>query len=113
MVDDPGAAARSGKPVLYIQANIHSGEVEGKEALQMIVRDLAVGSLRSLLDSVIVLAVPIYNIDGNEKFGPGAQNRPGQNGPAIVGPEHQRSGLQSQSRLRQARGAGDPWPRWP
>ena len=86
MVDNPGAALRSGKPILYIQGNIHSGEVEGKEALQMIVRDLAVGPLQPLLDSVIVLAVPIYNIDGNEKPGPGSQNRPGQNGPAVVGP---------------------------
>jgi hypothetical protein len=93
LVDDPAAAARSGKPVLYIQANIHSGEVEGKEALQMIVRDLTLGSLRPLLDSVIVIAVPIYNIDGNEKFGPGSKNRPGQNGPAIVGPSTNGQGL--------------------
>lgn len=93
MVDDPGAAARSGKPVLYIQANIHSGEVEGKEALQMLVRELTLGSLRPLLDSVIVIAVPIYNIDGNEKFGPGERNRPGQNGPAIVGPSTNGQGL--------------------
>jgi hypothetical protein len=93
MVDDPGAAARSGKPVLYIQGNIHSGEVEGKEALQMLVRELTVGSLRSLLDSVIVIAVPIYNIDGNEKLGPGERNRAGQNGPAIVGPSINGQGL--------------------
>jgi hypothetical protein len=93
IVDDPGAAARSGKPVLYIQANIHSGEVEGKEALQMLVRELTVGSLRALLDSVIVIAVPIYNIDGNEKFGPGERNRAGQNGPAIVGPSINGQGL--------------------
>ncbi|HKV74994.1 MAG TPA: M14 family metallopeptidase [Gemmatimonadales bacterium] len=93
MVDDPGAAGRSGKPVFYIQGNIHSGEVEGKEALQMLVRDLAVGPLRSLLDSVIVVAVPIYNIDGNEKFGPGEKNRPGQNGPAVVGPSTNGQGL--------------------
>lgn len=93
MVDDPGAAERSGKPVLYIQGNIHSGEVEGKEALQMLVRDLTVGPLRPLLDSVIVLAVPIYNIDGNEKFGPGERNRAGQNGPAIVGPSTNGQGL--------------------
>lgn len=93
MVDGPGAAARSGKPILYVQGNIHSGEVEGKEALQMIVRDLAVGPLQALLDSVIVLAVPIYNIDGNDKFGPGAQNRAGQNGPSIVGPSTNGQGL--------------------
>ncbi len=93
MVDSPGDAARTGKPVIYIQGNIHSGEVEGKEAAQALLRDLAVGPLQSLLDSVIVLVVPIYNADGNERFGPGEKNRPGQNGPAIVGPSVNGQGL--------------------
>lgn len=93
IVDSPGDAERSGKPIIYLQGNIHSGEVEGKEAAQMILRDLTMGSLGSLLDSVIVLVVPIYNADGNERFGPGAQNRPGQNGPAIVGPSTNGQGL--------------------
>lgn len=85
MVADPGAAHRSGKPIVYIQANIHAGEVEGKEALLQVVRDLTLGPLRPLLDSVIVLAVPIYNADGNDAFGPASRNRPGQNGPDTVG----------------------------
>jgi hypothetical protein len=85
MVADPGEARRSGKPVVYIQANIHAGEVEGKEALLQVLRDLTLGSLQPLLDSVIVLAVPIYNADGNDAFGPAARNRPGQNGPDTVG----------------------------
>lgn len=85
MVADPGEAHRSGKPIVYIQANIHAGEVEGKEALLQILRDLTLGSLRPLLDSVIVLAVPIYNADGNDAFGVATRNRPGQNGPDTVG----------------------------
>ena len=85
MVSGPAEAKRSGKPVVYIQANIHAGEVEGKEALLQVLRELTVGDLRSLLDSVIVLAVPIYNADGNEAFGPATRNRPGQNGPDVVG----------------------------
>lgn len=85
LVTSPVEARRSGKPVLYIQANIHAGEVEGKEALQRLVRDLTLGALRPLLDSVVILAVPIYNADGNDAFGPAARNRPGQNGPAVVG----------------------------
>lgn len=85
MVATPAEARRSGKPVLYIQANIHAGEVEGKEAVQVLLRELTLGSLRSLLDSVIVLAVPIYNTDGNDAFGPSDRNRPGQNGPGVVG----------------------------
>lgn len=93
MVDGPADAWQSGKPIVYIQGNIHSGEVEGKEAAQMLLRDLTVGSLRPLLDSVIVLVVPIYNTDGNEKFGAGEVNRPGQNGPARVGPSINGQGL--------------------
>ncbi len=85
MVAGPAEAARSGKPVIYLQANIHAGEVEGKEAALMLLRDLTVGPLRPLLDSVILLVVPIYNADGNERFAPGDRNRPGQNGPASVG----------------------------
>lgn len=93
MVDSPGDAERTGKPIIYIQGNIHSGEVEGKEAAQALLRDLAIGPLRTLLDSVILVVVPIYNADGNERFGPGAKNRPGQNGPAIVGPSVNGQGL--------------------
>lgn len=85
MVADPGEAHRSGKPIVYIQANIHAGEVEGKEALLQILRDLTLGTLRPLLDSVIVLAVPIYNTDGNEAVGIATRTRPGQNGPDSVG----------------------------
>lgn len=85
MVSSPAEAKRSGKPVLYIQANIHAGEVEGKEALQQVMRELTLGSLRPLLDSVVLIAVPIYNADGNDAWGPATRNRPGQNGPDVVG----------------------------
>ncbi len=85
MVDGPVAAPRTGKPVIYLQGNIHAGEVEGKEAAQMLLRDLTVGPLATLLDSLILLVVPIYNVDGNERFGPGEEHRPGQNGPLRVG----------------------------
>ena len=81
----PAEAHRSGKPIVYLQANIHGGEVEGKEAGQMLLRDLTQGRLRPLLDSIVLMVVPIYNADGNDRMGPGDQNRPGQNGPAVVG----------------------------
>jgi len=81
----PLEAHRSGRPIVYLQANIHGGEVEGKEVAQMLLRDLTQGRLRPLLDSIVLLVVPIYNADGNERMGPGDQNRPGQNGPALVG----------------------------
>ena len=81
----PAEAHRSGKPIVYLQANIHGGEVEGKEVAQMLLRDLTHGRLGPLLDSLVLLVVPIYNADGNDRMGPGDQNRPGQNGPAVVG----------------------------
>ncbi len=85
LVDSPTEAHRSGKPVIYVQGNIHAGEVEGKEAAQMLLRDLTLGPLRSLLDSVVLIVVPIYNADGNDAFGPQERNRPGQSGPPVVG----------------------------
>jgi hypothetical protein len=92
-VTGPTEARRSGKPVIYLQANIHGGEVEGKEAAQMLLRDLTVGSLRNLLDRIILVVAPIYNIDGNERWGPGERHRPGQNGPATVGQNTNGQGL--------------------
>jgi hypothetical protein len=85
LVSTPSEAHRSGKIIVYLQANIHAGEVEGKEAAQMLLRDLLLGSLRPVLDHIILLAVPIYNADGNERLALGEKNRPGQNGPARVG----------------------------
>jgi murein tripeptide amidase MpaA len=93
LVDAPARAARTGKPVIYLQANIHAGEVEGKEAALMLLRDLTLGSLTPLLDSVVLVVVPIYNADGNDAFGPETRNRPGQKGPASVGQRANGQGL--------------------
>lgn len=89
----PSQAHRGGKLIVYLQANIHGGEVEGKEAAQMLLRELTVGRLRPLLDSVVLLVVPIFNTDGNERFGASERNRPGQNGPAVVGQNMNGQGL--------------------
>lgn len=77
-------ARRSGRPIIYIQANIHAGEVEGKEAAQALLREWCKAP-QSVLDKAVVLMTPIYNIDGNEKWGPVERNRPEQDGPAQVG----------------------------
>lgn len=58
LVRTPREAASSGKPIVYLQANIHAGEVEGKEVAQMLLRDLTLGVLRPLLDSLVLLVVP-------------------------------------------------------
>jgi hypothetical protein len=92
-VRGPAEAARSEKPIVYLQANIHAGEVEGKEAAQMLLRDLTLGPLRGLLDSLVLLVVPIYNVDGNEALAAAEVNRPGQNGPSMVGRRANGQGL--------------------
>ncbi|HEX6912202.1 MAG TPA: M14 family metallopeptidase, partial [Longimicrobium sp.] len=75
----PQAVRASGKTVVYLQGNIHAGEVEGKEALQMLLRENAAGEHAALLDSLVLLVAPIYNADGNERLDP--RNRPRQHGP--------------------------------
>jgi hypothetical protein len=92
-VTTPAQAHATGRPIVYLQANIHAGEVEGKEAAQMLLRDLTLGPLRPLAAKLILLVVPIYNADGNEDFKPGDVNRPGQNGPAVVGRNTNGQGL--------------------
>jgi len=65
--------------VVYIQANIHAGEVEGKEASLMLLRDLLQGKYPNILRQTVLLIAPIFNADGNEKISP--QNRRNQKGP--------------------------------
>lgn len=88
IVGDPphataAAARRAGKLVVFLFANIHAGEVCGKEAFPMLVRDIALHPEaprnRALLSRMTLLVAPIYNADGNERFSPA--NRPGQVGP--------------------------------
>ena len=91
-VSTPLQAKRLGRPVVYIQANIHAGEVEGKEAAQMVLRDLYRDN-SDLLRKLVIIVVPIYNIDGNEKWGDGRINRRSQTGPATVGVRENAAGL--------------------
>ena len=80
----PEAFARSGKPTLFAQAGIHAGEIDGKDAGMMLLRDLTVGGRRrDLLDRANFLFVPIFNADGHERasrFG-----RINQRGPEVIG----------------------------
>jgi zinc carboxypeptidase len=83
-VTSPAEAAASGKLVVYVQANIHGGEVEGKEAVLGLLREIA-GPRHGLLDRLVLLVAPDYNPDGNDALGPQAANRSEQNGPEQVG----------------------------
>jgi hypothetical protein len=75
----PSDVERDGRAVVYIQANIHAGEVEGKEASLMLARDILLKKSPDVLDKLVVLIAPIFNADGNEKISP--DNRRQQNGP--------------------------------
>ena len=71
----PGA----GKPVLLVQAGIHAGEIDGKDAGLMLLRDIALRGKDALLDRATLVFVPIFNVDGHERAGD--YNRPNQRGP--------------------------------
>lgn len=79
----PDASARSvrgtGKLRVYVQGNIHGGEVEGKESAQMLLRALAAGEHDEWLQRMVFLIAPIYNADGNERIV--LTNRGPQHGP--------------------------------
>lgn len=85
LVTTPHEARRLGRPVVFVQGNIHGGEVEGKEALQALLRDLLVERTPNVLDSIVLVALPIYNADGNDSWAPQAENRGSQNGPEMIG----------------------------
>jgi hypothetical protein len=59
-------AVRSGKPVVLVIGNIHAGEVDGKEALMMLARDLISDKEHPLLKQLVIVFCPIFNADGNE-----------------------------------------------
>lgn len=84
----PGAHPRLRALVI---GNIHAGEVEGKEALQVLLREFANGEHDDLLAAVEPWFLPIYNVDGNEALG--KANRPGQNGPPLCGERANGQGL--------------------
>ena len=78
------ALRESGKPTLLAQGGIHSGEIDGKDAGMMLLRDLTVrGNLRELLDKANLLFIPILNVDGHERFT--EYGRINQRGPEQMG----------------------------
>src|SRR5690606_31703643 len=79
----PQALAQSSKPLLLIQAGIHSGEIDGKDASMMLLRDIVNGSKKDLLDRVNLLFIPILSVDGHERSSP--YNRVNQRGPSNMG----------------------------
>ncbi|HWE28266.1 MAG TPA: M14 family zinc carboxypeptidase [Polyangia bacterium] len=73
-----------GKPTLVVQGGIHAGEIDGKDAGFLVLRELVDGKLDGVaLDRIRVVFVPVFNVDGHERFG--AYNRPNQVGPEQMG----------------------------
>jgi len=80
----PEDARQAGKAVILIQACIHAGEPDGKDAGLALLRDIAITKTRpGLLKNLVVLFIPIYNTDGHERVSP--YNRINQDGPAEMG----------------------------
>ena len=77
----PALARATGKPILLLQSSIHAGEVDGKDASLMLLREIALGNRPDLAEAAVVLFAPIYNLDGHERISP--YNRPNQDGPAM------------------------------
>ena len=80
-VRTPNELRATGKPAVLVMANIHAGEVEGKEACQMLIREVASGRLAALLDNQVILVIPIFNPDGNDNLGKNRHDK----GPEFAG----------------------------
>ncbi len=77
------ALKNSAKPLLLAQAGIHSGEIDGKDAGMMLLRDIALGNKKELINKVNFLFIPILSVDAHERSSP--YNRPNQRGPQNMG----------------------------
>ena len=83
-VFDPAAIHASGRVILLVQNSIHAGEMDGKDACLSLLRDIVIAKTQAaLLDHVVFVFIPVYNIDGHERRS--AFNRINQNGPELAG----------------------------
>src|SRR5262245_31140692 len=91
-VTSPQQARASGKPVVFLLGNIHPPEPEAAEALLMVARDLAAGPRKPLLDHLIVMIAPIFNVDGTDTFVT-QDGRLGSETPYLLGVRENSQGL--------------------
>lgn len=89
-VTSPEEARASGKPVVYLQGDIHpGGETEAKEAILMLMRDILLGKRKYLLDDLIIIAAPCFNVDGTDTWSTG----PGTGSPHLRGSSRNALGI--------------------
>jgi len=104
----PEAARRAGVPVVLVINGIHAGEVEGKEASLMMLRDILDGTHADLIEKLVLVVVPLFNPDGNDAVDPANRKLDvakleGQIGPALVGTRVTKSGINlNRDYMRQA-----------
>ena len=80
----PEQARKHNRPVIVVQGGIHAGEIDGKDAGFRFLRELLQDKERgAALDAVTLVFVPVFNVDGHERFG--RWNRPNQAGPEEMG----------------------------
>ena len=80
----PAKAAKSGKAIVLIQNGIHPGEIAGKDASMILLREILITKEKEhLLKNIILLIIPVFNVDGHERLSP--FNRPNQAGPLQMG----------------------------
>jgi hypothetical protein len=81
---DPVSVRSSGNLVILIEAGIHAGEIDGKDAGLMLIRDIVIHQKHyELLENITILFIPIFSVDGHERMSP--YNRINQNGPEEMG----------------------------
>jgi hypothetical protein len=85
MVRTVAEARALGRPIVFVQAALDAGKVEGTDALLAMIRDLCLSPQKTLLEEIVLVAVPLVNVDGSERTGPVSANAPQQNGPDGVG----------------------------
>ena len=81
---DAAVARRAQRPVVLMQGGIHAGEIDGKDAGLLALREMLEGKVaKNVLSGVTFVFVPVFNVDGHERFG--RWNRPNQVGPQEMG----------------------------
>lgn len=84
MVFEPTEIKKLNKPIVLIMNGIHAGEIEGKDASMILLREILITKEKeNLIDNCVLMVIPVFNVDGHERISP--FNRINQNGPSEMG----------------------------
>ena len=82
-INESARLKQNTKPTILVQAGIHAGEIDGKDAGMMLLRDIVKGDKSELLEKANLLFVPMFSVDAHERSG--EFNRVNQRGPVNMG----------------------------